>query len=118
MTRPFQPTIAVYPTPWNPDSKLLHIGIKGYDIVPEEKPGSNLVFLIDVSGSMDEQDKLPLIKNSLRLLVNSLDEEDTVAIVVYAGAAGTVLEPTSVKEKCRILSALDQMQAGGSTAGG
>ncbi|MGR3173922.1 MAG: vWA domain-containing protein [Candidatus Scalindua sp.] len=117
-TRPFQPTIAIYPTPWNPDSKLLHIGIKGYDIVPEEKPRSNLVFLIDVSGSMDEQDKLPLIKNSFRLLVNSLDEEDTVAIVVYAGAAGTVLEPTSVKEKGRILSALDQMQAGGSTAGG
>jgi len=117
-TRPFQPTIAVYPTPWNPDSKLLHIGIKGYDIVPEEKPGSNLVFLIDVSGSMDDQDKLPLLKNSFRLLVNSLDEEDTVAIVVYAGAAGTVLEPTSVKEKGKILAAIDQMQAGGSTAGG
>ena len=117
-TRPFQPTIAVYPTPWNPDSKLLHIGIKGYDIVPEEKPGSNLVFLIDVSGSMDDHDKLPLLKNSFRLLVNSLDEEDTVAIVVYAGAAGTVLEPTSVKEKGKILAAIDQMQAGGSTAGG
>jgi len=117
-TRPFQPTLAVYPTPWNPDSKLLHIGIKGYDIVPEEKPGSNLVFLIDVSGSMGDQDKLPLLKNSFRLLVNSLDEEDTVAIVVYAGAAGTVLEPTSIKEKGKILAAIDQMQAGGSTAGG
>jgi Ca-activated chloride channel homolog len=117
-TRPFQPTIAVYPTPWNSDSKLLHIGIKGYDIVPEEKPVSNLVFLIDVSGSMDDQDKLPLLKNSFRLLVNSLDEEDTVAVVVYAGAAGTVLEPTSVKEKGKILAAIDQMQAGGSTAGG
>ncbi len=117
-TRPFQPTIAVYPTPWNEHSKLLHIGIKGYDIVPEEKPGSNLVFLIDVSGSMNDTDKLPLLKNLFRLLVNSLDEEDTVAIVVYAGAAGTVLEPTSVKEKGKILSALDQMQAGGSTAGG
>ncbi len=117
-SKPFQPTIAVYPTPWNENSKLLHIGIKGYDIVPEEKPGSNLVFLLDVSGSMDEQDKLPLLKNSFRLLVNSLDEDDTVAIVVYAGAAGTVLEPTSVKEKGKILSALDQLHAGGSTAGG
>ena len=116
--RPFQPTVAVFPTPWNPDSKLLHIGIKGYDIVPEEKPGSNLVFLIDVSGSMDDQDKLPLLRNSFRLLVNSLDEEDTVAIVVYAGAAGTVLEPTSVRDKGKILAAIDQMQAGGSTAGG
>jgi|APSaa5957512535_1039671.scaffolds.fasta_scaffold02758_8 Ca-activated chloride channel family protein len=116
--KPFQPTIAVYPTPWNDNSKLLHIGIKGYDIVPEKKPQSNLVFLLDVSGSMNEQDKLPLLKNSFRLLVNSLDEEDTVAIVVYAGAAGTVLEPTSVKEKGKILSALDQLNAGGSTAGG
>ena len=116
--RPFQPTVAVYPTPWDPDTKLLHIGIKGYDIIPEKKPVTNLVFLIDVSGSMNAHDKLPLLVNSFRMLVNSLDEDDTVAIVVYAGAAGTVLEPTKVKEKGKILSALDQLQAGGSTAGG
>jgi len=117
-TRPFQPTIAVYPTPWNPETKLLHIGIKGYDIKPEQKPVSNLVFLLDVSGSMNSHDKLPLLKNSFRMLVNTLDEEDTIAIVVYAGAAGTVLEPTKVKEKWKILAALDKLQAGGSTAGG
>ncbi|MDR4497771.1 MAG: VWA domain-containing protein [Candidatus Scalindua sp.] len=117
-TRPFQPTIAVYPTPWNSATQLLHIGIKGYDIIPERKPVSNLVFLIDVSGSMNSHDKLPLLKNSFRLLVNNLNEDDTVAIVVYAGAAGTVLEPTKGKEKAKILAALDQLQAGGSTAGG
>ena len=117
-TKPFQPTIAVYPTPWNSATKLLHIGIKGYDIIPEQKPVSNLVFLIDVSGSMDSHDKLPLLKNSFRLLVNTLNEDDTVAIVVYAGAAGTVLEPTKGSEKGKILAALDQLQAGGATAGG
>ena len=98
-TRPFHPTIAVYPTPWNPETKLLHIGIKGYDIVPEKKPVSNLVFLLDVSGSMNSHDKLPLLKNSFRMLVNTLGEDDTIAIVVYAGAAGTVLEPTKGKRK-------------------
>ncbi|GJQ60759.1 MAG: VWA domain-containing protein [Candidatus Scalindua sp. AMX11] len=117
-SRPFQPTTALYQTPWNPDTRLLHIGIKGYDIVPEEKPVSNLVFLIDVSGSMNSHDKLPLLKNSFRLLVNTLDEDDTVSIVVYAGAAGTVLEPTKGNERGKILAALDQLQAGGSTAGG
>ncbi|MCP5002357.1 MAG: VWA domain-containing protein [Planctomycetes bacterium] len=116
--RPFKPTLAIYQTPWNPDTRLLHIGIKGYDIVPEEKPVSNLVFLIDVSGSMNSHDKLPLLINSFRLLVNTLKEDDTVSIVVYAGAAGTVLEPTRGSEKGKILAALDQLQAGGSTAGG
>jgi Ca-activated chloride channel family protein len=117
-SRPFRPTVAVYPTPWNPDTKLLHIGITGHDIVPEKKPASNLVFLLDVSGSMDSPDKLPLLKNSFAMLVDSLGPEDTVAIVVYAGAAGTVLEPTKVKEKGKILAALDRLSAGGSTAGG
>ncbi len=115
---PFKPTVAVYPTPWNPDTKLLHIGIKGHDIVPEKKPRSNLVFLIDVSGSMNMADKLPLLKNSLGMLVETLAPEDTVAMVVYAGAAGTVLEPTKVKDKGQILAALDRLRAGGSTAGG
>ncbi len=115
---PFKPTVTVFPTPWNPDTKLLHIGIKGFDITPAQKPKSNLVFLIDVSGSMQSQDKLPLLKNSFRMLVNSLEADDTVAIVVYAGAAGTVLEPTKVSEKGKILAALDRLRAGGSTAGG
>jgi Ca-activated chloride channel family protein len=115
--QPFRPTVALYPTPWNAKTKLLHIGIKGHDIVPDKKPRSNLVFLIDVSGSMNQPDKLPLLKNAFRLLVSSLEKNDTVAIVVYAGAAGTVLEPTPVSEKNKILTALDQLQAGGSTAG-
>jgi Ca-activated chloride channel family protein len=110
--------VAVFPTPWNAGTKLLHIGIKGLDIVPENKPRANLVFLLDVSGSMNMPDKLPLLKSSFRLLVENLEPDDTVAIVVYAGAAGTVLEPTPVREKGRILAALERLQAGGSTAGG
>ena len=117
-SKPFKPTVALYPTPWNENTKLLHIGIKGYDIVPAEKPRSNLVFLLDVSGSMNSPDKLPLLRNSFSLLVDSLDPEDTVAIAVYAGAAGTILEPTKVKEKSKILAALNRLHAGGSTAGG
>ncbi len=114
---PFKPTIGVYPTPWNPKTQLLQIGIKGY--VPpdgEDKP-ANLVFLIDTSGSMDEPDKLPLLKRAFSLLVDQLSANDTVSIVVYAGSAGVVLEPTVATEKARILSALDQLAAGGSTAG-
>ncbi len=115
--QPFKPSVAIYPTPWNSKTKLLHIGIKGYQIVPETKPRSNLVFLIDVSGSMNARDKLPLLKNAFRLLVNQLDENDTVAIVTYAGRAGTVLEPTKVADRQKILAALDNLNSGGSTAG-
>ncbi|KRA41629.1 hypothetical protein ASD80_11305 [Devosia sp. Root635] len=114
---PFKPTMAVYPTPWNPKTQLLQIGIKGY--VPpagEDKP-SNLVFLIDTSGSMDAPDKLPLLKRAFGLLVDQLSANDTVSIVVYAGSAGVVLEPTVATEKAKILGALDQLAAGGSTAG-
>ena len=117
-TKPFRPTMALYPTPWNKATRLLHIGIKGHDIEAKDRPRANLVFLIDVSGSMSSPDKLPLLKNSLKLLVGELEPEDTVAIAVYAGAAGTVLEPTAVKDKARIISALDRLQSGGSTAGG
>lgn len=117
-TKPFKPTVAVFPTPWNPNTKLLHIGIKGYDIAANKKPKSNLVFLIDVSGSMSSQDKLPLLKNSLRMLIDTLDPDDSVAMVVYAGAAGTVLEKTKIKDKSKIIAALDRLEAGGSTAGG
>jgi len=115
---PFKPTVAVFPTPWNPDTKLMHIGIKAFDIIPEKRPRSNLVFLIDVSGSMKSQDKLPLLKNAFRMLVETLDPKDSVAIVVYAGAAGTVLEPVKAGEKRKIFAALDRLVAGGSTAGG
>ena len=115
---PFKPTVAVYPTPWNKETKLVHIGIKGYDIEKAEKPRSNLVFLIDVSGSMSPQDRLPLVKNSLRMLVDQLQPDDTVGIVVYAGSVGTVLEPTKISDKNKILEALGHLEAGGSTSGG
>ena len=117
-SKPFQPTVAVYPTPWNPKTKLVHIGVKGYVLPQTRKPAANLVFLVDVSGSMDSPDKLPLAKNALRMLVDTMNENDTVGLVVYAGAAGVVLEPTPVKEKGKILAALDNRSAGGSTAGG
>ena len=116
-SQPFKPTMAVYPTPWNPQTQLLHIGIKGYVPAAGEDKPSNLVFLIDTSGSMDEPDKLPLLKRAFGLLVDQLSANDTVSIVVYAGSAGVVLEPTPANEKARILGALDQLAAGGSTAG-
>lgn len=113
----FKANVTVTPSPWNQNSKLLHIGIKGYDLpVTEQKP-ANLVFLLDVSGSMDEPDKLPLLKSSFRLLVNKLKPTDTVSIVTYAGNAGIVLEPTKVSERAKILNAIDTLQPGGSTAG-
>jgi len=115
--QPFRPTVNVLPAPWNPSNFLLHIGIKGYDIMPSEAPAANLVFLIDVSGSMGQPDKLPLVKNSLKLLLESLKPDDSVGIVVYAGAAGAVLEPTPARNKFKILRALQRLEAGGSTAG-
>ncbi len=114
---PFKATVTVTPTPWNGGTRLMHVAIKGYDVVPAQAPKANLVFLIDVSGSMDEPDKLPLLKSAFRLLVERLKPEDTVSIVTYAGNAGTVLEPTAVKDKAKILSAIDTLQPGGSTAG-
>jgi Ca-activated chloride channel family protein len=115
--RPFEPSVTVMESPWKTGNKLVHIGIRGYDIDTAEKPRSNLVFLLDVSGSMNAPDKLPLMVSSMKLLLNGLQPEDTVAIVVYAGASGTVLEPTKVAEKHKILAALDRLRAGGSTAG-
>jgi Ca-activated chloride channel family protein len=104
--------------PWNPKHKLLKIGLQGKTILTEKLPASNLVFLIDVSGSMDEENKLPLLKQSLKILVNELRKEDKVSIVVYAGAAGMVLPPTSGDDKKTIIDALEKLNAGGSTAGG
>lgn len=114
---PFKPTVAVTASPWAEGRKLMHIGIKGYDLDPASKPRTNLVFLLDVSGSMNSPDKLPLVKQSLELLLTTLNPDDTVAIAVYAGAAGVVLEPTPVKDKQKILDAMRQLRAGGSTAG-
>ena len=115
--KPFNATVTVMPTPWNKDTELLHIGIKGFETVAAEQPAANLVFLIDVSGSMDEADKLPLLKSAFRLLVGKLKDTDTVSIVTYAGNAGVVLEPTAGKEREKILDAIDNLQPGGSTAG-
>lgn len=114
---PFRATATVFPTPWNPDTKLLHIGIKGFALNGQEKPRSNLVFLIDTSGSMNEPNKLPLLINSMKLLVETLGPQDTVSIVTYAGNAGTVLEPTKIKDKAKIIASLDNLQPAGSTAG-
>jgi len=114
---PFEPSISLMPAPWNAAKQLLHIGIAGYELAPAQKPKSNLVFLIDSSGSMNAPNKLPLVKSAMKLLLETLDEKDTVAIVTYAGGAGTLLEPTSAKQKAKIMSALDGLGAGGSTAG-
>ncbi|RUU17947.1 VWA domain-containing protein [Mesorhizobium sp. M7A.T.Ca.TU.009.01.3.2] len=114
---PFNSTVSVMPTPWNTQTRLMHVAIKGFDVKPTEQPKANLVFLIDVSGSMDEPDKLPLLKSAFRLLVSKLKADDTISIVTYAGDAGTVLEPTKASEKDKILSAIDNLTPGGSTAG-
>ena len=115
---PFSAVTTVVPTPWNDATQLVHIAIKGYDLVDtEERPRVNLVFLVDVSGSMQGPDRLPLLVQSLRLLVNALDPDDSVAIVTYAGSVGVALKPTPIADKDKILAALDGLGAGGSTAG-
>jgi len=115
---PFSVYTELSTCPWNPDHQLLHVGLKGKSIEKEELPASNLVFLLDVSGSMNSPNKLPLLKNAFNMLVNELRPEDRVAIVVYAGAAGLVLESTPGNKKQKILDAINQLSAGGSTAGG
>ncbi|MBL8640357.1 MAG: VWA domain-containing protein [Alphaproteobacteria bacterium] len=114
---PFSTNVMVEPSPWGKGKQLMTIGIKGYDIPADQAPNSNLVFLLDVSGSMNEPAKLPLLKTSIAMLLDHLKPTDTVAMVVYAGAAGTVLEPTKVAEKEKILMALQNLEAGGGTAG-
>ncbi|WP_287313317.1 VWA domain-containing protein [Moorena sp. SIO1G6] len=116
--RPFSITTEISQAPWNPTHKLVHIGIQGEKMAIEDLPPSNLVFLLDVSGSMNSPNKLPLLKDAFRMLVNELREEDQVSIVVYAGAAGVVLPPTPGNEKDKILTAIENLNAGGSTAGG
>ncbi len=114
---PFSITTEMSSCPWNADNKLVHIGLQGKIISTDNLPSSNLVFLLDVSGSMNSPNKLPLLKSAFKLLINQLREEDRVAIVVYAGAAGLVLPSTPGNDKQKILDALNRLNAGGSTAG-
>lgn len=115
---PFKASVKVFPNPWNKDTKLLHIGIKGFDIPRTERPKANLVFLIDNSGSMNQPNKLPLLLRSFRLLVDQLGEGDHVAIVTYGGGVTVPLQPTSGAEKAKIIASLDQVRASGYTPGG
>ncbi len=114
---PFRPTVTTLETPWNPDTRLVHVALQGQLPALEDRPPLNLVLLIDSSGSMQDAGKLPLLKQSFRLMLGQLRPEDQVAIVTYAGSAGQVLEPTSAGERATILAALDRLEAGGSTAG-
>jgi Ca-activated chloride channel family protein len=115
---PFSVMTEVAPTPWNPNTVLLHVGLQGHKIQHDALPPMNLVFLIDVSGSMDSPERLPLLKSAFSLLTNQLRAQDKVAIVVYAGAAGLVLESTAGDNKAKILNAINNLHAGGSTNGG
>ncbi len=115
---PIAITTEVAPAPWQPKHQLVRIALQARRIDVDKLPASNLVFLIDVSGSMQSADKLPLVKESLRLLVNQMREEDRIALVVYAGNAGLVLPSTSGSNKAMITAAIDRLEAGGSTAGG
>jgi Ca-activated chloride channel family protein len=114
---PFKPTVTVMPAPWRPTDKLVHVAIKGYDLKRAERPRANLVFLLDVSGSMEPEDRLPLVKNALRLFLDQLQPNDTVGIVTYASGSGIALEPTKISDKQKILTAIEKLEAGGSTNG-
>lgn len=115
---PFSVTTELSDCPWNPDHQLLHIGLQGKEIPTDDLPASNLVFLLDVSGSMNAANKLPLLKSSFKLLTDQMRPQDKVAIVVYAGSSGVVLNATSGDKKQDIMNALQRLEAGGSTAGG
>lgn len=116
-TAPFSLYSEIAPSPWAQGKHLLHIGLRGFDVAPEQLPPANLVFLVDVSGSMNQPNKLPLLKTALNLLSKQLSAKDKVSIVVYAGAAGVVLEPTAGNDSRAIQTALNRLQAGGSTNG-
>ena len=115
---PFRVSTELAQSPWNSQAWLMRIGIKGFEVAAKERPAANLVFLIDVSGSMQSPDKMPLLKNAFRLLTDQLTERDRVSMVVYAGSSGVVLEPTPGDKKYRIREAIDRLEAGGSTNGG
>ncbi len=116
--RPFRVTTTVLPSPWSADNKLLHIAVRGYDIARAERPRANVVLLIDTSGSMAPDDRLPLLKQGFRLFAAQLRDDDRVAVVTYAGEARTALEPTAGRDKQKILDVIDGLSANGSTAGG
>lgn len=115
---PFSVSTEISTAPWNEKHKLVHVGIQGKDLDYDNLAPSNLVFLIDASGSMEAENKLPLLRSSLKLLLSQLNKNDRIAIVAYAGAAGLVLESTPATETEKIMKALDAVSAGGSTAGG
>lgn len=115
-SQPFQPTVTVTDSPWAEGRKLMHIGIKGYEL-DKASLRSNLVFLLDVSGSMNSRDKLPLVKSSMKMLLDSLHPDDTVSIVTYAGSTGVVLPPTKARNSVTIINAMNNLRAGGGTAG-
>jgi Ca-activated chloride channel family protein len=115
---PFSINLEMTQSPWNKENKIIKIGLQGKKIDTKKMPPTNIVFLIDTSGSMEDESKLPLLKSAYKLLVNELREQDKVSIVAYAGSAGVVLEPTSGIYKDKIIQAIDNLQAGGSTAGG
>ena len=114
---PFSVATELATTPWNPETRLLRVAIKAADLSAAELPPANLVFLVDVSGSMDRREGLPMVQSTLKLLVDQLRPQDRVALVTYAGNASVVLESTAGSEKAKIRSAIDQLSAGGSTAG-
>ena len=116
--QPFAAHVSLMPTPWNDSSRIMHIGIKALEPDVSAASPANLVFLVDTSGSMDQPNKLPLLIRSFKLLLSSLTANDKVAIVAYAGSAGVVLEPTPVAQRSKILASLENLYAGGSTAGG
>ena len=118
LNQPLAITTEMMVSPWNPDNHLLMVGIQGFEPALDQRPNANLVFLVDVSGSMQSADKLGLVKQSLHLLVSQMSADDRIALVVYAGAAGVVLESTSADKKSKIRQAIDSLSAGGSTNGG
>ena len=115
---PFSSYVSLAPSPWSAERQILHVGIQGFDIPKGEQPPLNLVFLIDTSGSMSSEDRLPLAQKSLGLLIDQLRPQDRVAIVAYAGSAGAVLGPTDGRQKLKMRCALGALHSGGSTAGG
>jgi len=116
-TQPFTINTEIAPTPWNKNSHLLHVGLQAYESFSDQRPANNLVFLVDVSGSMHSRDKLQLLKSGLKLLVKNLQENDRISIVTYAGSTGVVLKPTKGDQTSIISMALDNLTAGGSTNG-
>ncbi len=116
-TVPFSTNVSVFQTPWNSGTRLVHIAIQGEKPNSDKRPPLDLVFLIDTSGSMQDPDKLPLLKQSFRLLLSRLNADDRISIVTYAGSAGVVLDPTAAGERETILASLNRLEAGGSTAG-